>query len=116
MHPMRLIGFFYSIYILGYLSKCLSTSRYTYPPTTAISIIVYFMQRYEIVTCRNTINLFPGFSILYRREATHSNAMWQADHTPLDIWLLDEQGEAARPRLTATDHTERARCAPLFLA
>jgi len=49
---MRLIGFFYSIYILGYPSKCSSTSRYTYPPTTAISIIVYFMQRYEIVTCR----------------------------------------------------------------
>src|SRR6266487_4244627 len=24
------------------------------------------------------------FDLLYRREATHSNAMWQADHTPLD--------------------------------
>ena len=25
------------------------------------------------------------FDLLYRREATHSNAMWQADHSPLDI-------------------------------
>ncbi len=29
-----------------------------------------------------------AFDLLYRREATHSNAMWQADHTPLDILLL----------------------------
>jgi transposase-like protein len=28
------------------------------------------------------------FDVLYRREATHANAMWQADHTPLDVWLL----------------------------
>jgi transposase-like protein len=28
------------------------------------------------------------FDLLYRREATHANAMWQTDHTPLDVWLL----------------------------
>ncbi|HZO75387.1 MAG TPA: helix-turn-helix domain-containing protein [Ktedonobacteraceae bacterium] len=37
------------------------------------------------------------FDLLYRREATHSNAMWQADHCPLDILLLDEGGKAAKP-------------------
>jgi putative transposase len=26
--------------------------------------------------------------------------MWQADHTPLDIWVLDERGRPARPWLT----------------
>ena len=41
-----------------------------------------------------------AFDLLYRREATHTNAMWQADHTPLDIWLLDEEGKAAQPWLT----------------
>jgi putative transposase len=28
------------------------------------------------------------FDLLYRREASHANAMWQADHTLLPIWLL----------------------------
>lgn len=40
------------------------------------------------------------FDLLYRREATHANAMWQADHTPLDVWLLDETG---KPYLTAIE-------------
>ncbi len=43
------------------------------------------------------------FDLLYRREATHSNAMWQADHTPLDIVLLDEAGKPARPWLTVIE-------------
>ena len=43
------------------------------------------------------------FDLLYRREATHSNAMWQADHTPLDIWLLDEVGKPVRPWLTVIE-------------
>ncbi len=43
------------------------------------------------------------FDLLYRREAPHANAMWQADHTPLDIVLLDEAGEPARPWLTVIE-------------
>ena len=43
------------------------------------------------------------FDLLYRREATHSNAMWQADHTPLDVVLLDETGKPARPWLTVIE-------------
>src|SRR2546421_4791678 len=43
------------------------------------------------------------FDLLYRREATHANALWQADHTPLDVWLLDEAGEPAKPYLTAIE-------------
>src|SRR5712692_8552241 len=41
------------------------------------------------------------FDLLYRREASHTNAMWQADHTLLPIWLLDEHGKPAKPWLTA---------------
>ena len=43
------------------------------------------------------------FDLLYRREATHANAMWQADHTPLDIWVLDEEGKPAQPWLTVIE-------------
>ncbi len=40
------------------------------------------------------------FDLIYRREASHANAMWQADHCLLDIWLLNEKGVAAKPWLT----------------
>jgi putative transposase len=36
-------------------------------------------------------------------RATHSNAIWQADHTPLDILLLDEEGKPAKPWLTVIE-------------
>ncbi len=40
------------------------------------------------------------FDLVHRREASGPNEIWQADHTQLDIWLLDERGESARPWLT----------------
>jgi putative transposase len=43
------------------------------------------------------------FDLLYRREATRANAMWQTDHTPLDIWLVDEEGKPAQPWLTVVE-------------
>ncbi len=40
------------------------------------------------------------FELLHRREASRPNEIWQADHTPLDIWILDDHGRPARPLLT----------------
>jgi putative transposase len=40
------------------------------------------------------------FDLLYRREADAPNAIWQADHTLLDILLSDEKGQAKKPWLT----------------
>ena len=40
------------------------------------------------------------FELLYRREASRPNEMWQADHTPLDMRVYDERGRPARPWLT----------------
>ncbi len=44
-----------------------------------------------------------AYDLLYRREAERPNAIWQADHSPLNIWLLDEQEKPARPWLTAIE-------------
>jgi len=41
-----------------------------------------------------------AFDLLHRREATGPNAIWQADHTSLDLWVRDEQGIPVRPWLT----------------
>ncbi len=40
------------------------------------------------------------FDLLYRREASRPNELWQADHTELDVRVLDERGRPARPWLT----------------
>lgn len=40
------------------------------------------------------------YELIYRREADAPNDIWQADHTPLDIVLLDEKGETKKPWLT----------------
>jgi putative transposase len=41
-----------------------------------------------------------AFELLYRREADAPNAIWQADHTLLDLLLKDDKGQPVRPWLT----------------
>lgn len=40
------------------------------------------------------------FDLVYRREADAPNAIWQADHTQLDILVQQENGEPSRPWLS----------------
>jgi len=40
------------------------------------------------------------FDLLHRSEAAGPNAMWQADHTQLDIWVMDENRQSRKPWLT----------------
>jgi putative transposase len=40
------------------------------------------------------------FELVQRYAATRANEVWQADHTPLDIWVLDDRQQPARPWLT----------------
>ncbi len=42
-----------------------------------------------------------AFDLLYRREATRPNEMWQADHCLMDVWLLDPTDKPRQPGLTA---------------
>ena len=43
------------------------------------------------------------FELVYRREAAAPNEIWQADHTQLDILIVDEHGRALRPWLTVIE-------------
>lgn len=47
------------------------------------------------------------YELAYRRTAEHPNDIWQADHTELDIEILDPGGNPARPWLTVVldDHS-----------
>ncbi|MGB0985196.1 MAG: Mu transposase C-terminal domain-containing protein [Saprospiraceae bacterium] len=40
------------------------------------------------------------YELLHRHETKVSNEIWQADHTPLDIALVDENGDIRKPWLT----------------
>ena len=40
------------------------------------------------------------FDLLHRHNAEKSNAIWQADHTLLDIWIKNEKEQPVRPWLT----------------
>lgn len=40
------------------------------------------------------------FDLVHRREADRPNALWQADHTLLDLWLVNDEGKPAKPWLT----------------
>jgi putative transposase len=41
-----------------------------------------------------------AYDLVHRREAEHPNQIWQADHTQLDLWAKQADGQAARPWLT----------------
>ena len=40
------------------------------------------------------------FDLIHRREAEGPNAIWQADHTQLDVWVRDERDRLVKPWLT----------------
>ncbi|WP_198931530.1 Mu transposase C-terminal domain-containing protein [Rhizobium rhizosphaerae] len=47
------------------------------------------------------------FELIYRHRAERPNALWQADHTQLDILVIDADGSIVRPWLTTVidDHS-----------
>lgn len=51
------------------------------------------------------------YELIIRREADVPNEIWQTDHTPLDILLIDEKGQVRKPWLTIIiDDYSRAIC------
>ena len=57
------------------------------------------------------------FELIDRHRAEAPNAIWQADHTLLDLLILDEGGKAARPWLTTVvdDHSRAIAGYSVFL-
>jgi putative transposase len=41
-----------------------------------------------------------AFDLIHRHEAAAPNAVWQADHSELDVWLKDGRGRPEKPWLT----------------
>ncbi|MFE4686112.1 helix-turn-helix domain-containing protein [Streptomyces sp. NPDC056721] len=43
------------------------------------------------------------YDLIHRREAEGPNAIWQADHTQLDLWVIAPSGRHDRPWLTVIE-------------
>jgi putative transposase len=51
------------------------------------------------------------YELIYRRECHRANEIWQADHTLLDLYLMDPKGKERKPWLTIIiDDYSRAIC------
>ena len=57
------------------------------------------------------------YELIHRHRAGAANAIWQADHTMLDLLIIDEAGKPARPWLTTVvdDHSRAGAGAMVFL-
>ncbi len=57
------------------------------------------------------------YELVYRRRAERPNAIWQADHTELDLLVLDANGTVVRPWLTTVldDHSRAIAGYAVFL-
>ena len=58
------------------------------------------------------------YELVYRRRAQRPNDVWQADHTQLDLLVLDADGSPARPWLTLVldDHSRAVAGYSLFVS
>lgn len=61
----------------------------------------------KLLASEGTKRYRERFDLIYRREASRPNEIWQADHTQLDIWVITPSGKPARPWLTVIqdDHS-----------
>jgi putative transposase len=57
------------------------------------------------------------YELIHRHRAAAPNALWQADHTLLDLLILDEAGKPVRPWLTTVvdDHSRAVAGTMVFL-
>ena len=69
----------------------------------------------QVMAHEGTASWRDRYELVWRRQADLPNAMWQADHTELDILILDPAGKVARPWLTVVlDDHSRAVCGYLL--
>jgi putative transposase len=80
------------------LAKILNAPNISYNTVTKI---INNLPKSMIVLAQEGDKVYEEtFDLLYKHEAKSSNETWQADHTLLDIYLIDISGKQVRPWLT----------------
>lgn len=71
------------------------------PSYTTVYRIIQKLDPKLITLAREGTKVYKEkFDLIHRRECSGPNQIWQADHTMLDCWILDEKNEPRRPWLT----------------
>jgi putative transposase len=80
----------------------LATKRHWTPPSySSVYGIVRRLDPAMVTLAQDGAAAFRDrYELLYRHRAACPNALWQADHTLLDMLVLDANGAAVRPWLT----------------
>lgn len=77
------------------------------PSYTVVAGVVRGIEPARIALATDAAGYRDRHELVHRREAGASNEMWQADHTVLDVVILDDRGAPVRPWLTVVldDHS-----------
>ncbi len=73
-----------------------SEPSYTY----VYNIIKKIKKPLKILAQEGTKAYKNEYDLLYPRKSTYPNEIWQADHTLMDIWLINDKNKPQRPWLT----------------
>jgi len=74
---------------------------YSSPSYASIYNIIHSLNPAMVTLAQDGSSAFRNqFELIYRHRAEKPNAIWQADHTELDILILDFNGSTIRPWLT----------------
>jgi putative transposase len=75
--------------------------KWTPPSYSSVYGIIRHMDPAMVTLAQDGLAAFRDrYELLYRHRAECPNAIWQADHTLLDVMVLDANGDAVRPWLT----------------
>ena len=83
------------------LAPVVTTQGWPLPSYRTVALIIEALDPALVTLAREGTRAYQEvFEMLFRREATRPNELWQADHCLLDVWLLDHRARPARPWLT----------------
>jgi len=88
------------------------------PSYTSVRRVIHRLDRGLLALAHHDPDVYRDeFELVLRREAVHPNDVWQADHTELDVQILDESGRSVRPWLTVIldDHSRAVAGYTVFL-
>lgn len=86
----------------------LRTRNTAAPSYGSVYVIVRKLDPALLTLAREGLSAFRNrFDLIYRHRADKPNALWQVDHTQLDILVIDADGSIVRPWLTTVidDHS-----------
>ena len=82
------------------VQKLAAAKGHPAPSYSAVARVVRAIPASQIAAASDPAAYRDEHELVHRREAAASNEMWQADHTVLDILVLDDAGNPVRPWLT----------------